>query len=62
MKRQFKFERASNRRYRRGAATIDYFLVLCVTLPLAGFIWRIVPQIIHLVYDFLCVTLTWPFL
>ena len=40
---------------RRGAATLDYVLVLGVILPLAAFLFRVGPQIIRLVYGMVCV-------
>ena len=47
---------------RRGAATIDYVLVMCIVLPLAAFLFRIGPRIIHSVYDVLTVLVASPFL
>ena len=48
-------------RSRRGAAAIDYVLVLGVILPLAGFLYKVGPKIINLVYDMICVLTAWPF-
>jgi hypothetical protein len=46
---------------RRGVAALDYVLVLGVILPLAVFLYRVVPRIIHLVYDMVTVLTVWPF-
>ncbi len=48
-------------RYRRGSAAIDYVLVLGIILPLAGFLYKVGPKIINLVYDMVCVLTAWPF-
>jgi hypothetical protein len=45
---------------RRGAATIDYLLVLCVVLPLAVIAVRIAPRLMLLVYEMFCVLIGWP--
>jgi hypothetical protein len=47
---------------RTGSATIDYFLLICIVLPLAAFILRIAPRAMHSVYDFLTVVVAWPVL
>jgi hypothetical protein len=47
---------------RRGSATIDYFLIICIVLPLAAFILRIAPRAMQSVYDLLTVVVAWPFL
>jgi hypothetical protein len=47
---------------RRGAATLDYVLVLGVILPLAAFLFRVCPQIIRLAYQMVCVLVSWPFM
>src|SRR5262245_13372526 len=47
---------------RRGSATIDYFLIIAIVLPLAAFILRIGPRAIQSVYDLLTVVVAWPFL
>jgi hypothetical protein len=51
----------TQRRLRRGIATLDYFLVLCVVLPLATFLFWIGPQIISSVYDMFTVIVAGPF-
>jgi hypothetical protein len=50
------------RRNRRGAATIDYFLLMAVVLPLATFMMQIAPRIMRSVYDLLTIVVSWPFL
>ncbi len=49
-------------RRRRGAAALDYVLVLGVILPLAAFLFRVGPMIIRLVYEMVCVLVSWPFM
>jgi len=49
------------KRRRRGAATIDYFLLIAVVLPLAAFMMQIAPRIMRSVYDLLTVVVSWPF-
>lgn len=46
---------------RRGAATIDYFLLMAVVLPLAVFMMQIAPRMMRSVYDLLTVVVSWPF-
>ena len=59
-------ERGSRPRWvlnrRQGSATIDYFLVIAVVLPLAAFLFRVAPRAMWLVYDLLTVTVAWPFM
>ena len=50
------------RRRRRGSATIDYFLIIAIVLPLTAFILRIAPRAIQSVYDLLTVVVAWPFM
>ena len=47
---------------RRGAATLDYVLVLCVCLPMAAFTLWAGPRIMNLVYQMICVLVSWPFM
>lgn len=54
--------RILGRSKRRGSATIDYFLVIAVVLPLAAFLFRVAPRAMWLVYDLLTVTVAWPFM
>ena len=54
--------RKAPRRSRRGAATLDYVLVLGVILPLVAFIMWIGPRIMQLVYEMICVMVSWPFM
>lgn len=49
-------------RTRRGAATLDYVLVLCVCLPMAAFTLWAGPRIMNLVYQMTCVLVSWPFM
>jgi len=49
-------------RGRKGVATLDYVLVLGVILPLAAFLLRVGPKIIRLVYEMVCVLVSWPFM
>ena len=46
---------------RAGLATVDYVLVIGVILPLMAFIMWIGPRIIRLVYEMVCVLISWPF-
>ena len=46
---------------RRGAAALDYILVLLVVMPLILFILRIAPRIMNLVYEMTSVLISWPF-
>ena len=52
--------RAKHRR--RGSATINYFPVMAVVLPLAAFMMKIAPRMMQLVYDLLTVVVSWPFM
>ena len=47
---------------RRGSATIDYFLIICIVLPLAALVLHFGPRAMHSVYDMLTVVVAWPFL
>ncbi len=49
-------------RKRRGSATIDYFLVVGVVLPLAAIVWWFGPRAIQAVYDMSTVVIAWPFM
>jgi len=49
-------------RRRRGAASLDYVLILGVILPMVAFIILKGRDLMRLVYEFLCVTVAWPFL
>lgn len=48
-------------RLRRGAATLDYALVLGATLPLAGLALYQSGRVIRAVYAFTCTFIVWPF-
>ena len=66
MGRQLKPTRKANapgrRGKRRGSATIDYFLLICIVVPLAAFILRIAPRAMQSVYDLMTVIVAWPFM
>jgi hypothetical protein len=49
-------------RRRRGSATIDYFLLICIVLPMAAFLLRVAPRMMQSVYDLLTVVVAWPFM
>ena len=47
---------------RRGAATLDYVLVLGVILPLATICIPMGIRLIRPVYEMICVLISWPFM
>ena len=47
---------------RRGAATLDYVLLLGVILPLMAFVVPTGKKIIQLAYEMTCTLIAWPFL
>ncbi|MDE0940206.1 MAG: hypothetical protein OSA43_09630 [Pirellulales bacterium] len=47
---------------RRGAATLDFALVLGVLLPIAAVVIGMGSRIMQLVYEMLAVFLAWPFM
>lgn len=49
-------------RARRGAATLDYVLLLAIVLPMAAFVLWASPRIMNLVYEMTCVLISWPFM
>ena len=49
-------------RVRRGAASLDYVLLLCVVLPMVAFTLWAAPRLMNLVYEMTCVLVSWPFL
>ena len=49
-------------RARRGAATLDYVLLLAIVLPMAAFVLWAGPRIMNLVYEMTCVLISWPFM
>ncbi len=53
--------RVSTRR-RAGVASLDYFLVIGVILPMAAFVMWAGPKIIRLAYEMVCVLVSWPFM
>jgi len=55
--------RQMNRRAeRRGVATLDYVLVLCVVFPMAALLLWIGPRTMLLVYEMIAVMVSWPFM
>ncbi len=48
--------------HRRGAASVDYVLILAVILPLVLMSIVASRQILGLAYEFLCVVVSWPFM
>ncbi|HTN76389.1 MAG TPA: hypothetical protein VL096_14120 [Pirellulaceae bacterium] len=57
-----KSTRAITRRARRGAATLDYVLVMGVVLPLATFVLWIAPRMMLRVYELLCLIVASPWM
>ena len=53
---------ARRRRARRGAAMLDYALILGVVMPMAGFVMWLAPRIISRVYEMNCTLVSWPFM
>ncbi len=47
---------------RRGAAALDYVLVMGVVLPLAALLFLVAPRMMNLVYEMTCVLISWPFM
>jgi|YNPMSStandDraft_1061717.scaffolds.fasta_scaffold09312_2 hypothetical protein len=47
---------------RRGAASLDYILVLCVVLPMVAFMMTVGREILWLTYEMLSTLITWPFM
>ncbi len=47
---------------RRGAATLDFVLVLGMLLPIAGLCVYLGGTIIKLAYEMICVLVSWPFM
>ncbi len=47
---------------RRGAASLDYILVLCVVLPMVAFMMTAGREILWLTYEMLSTLITWPFM
>jgi len=52
----------ANQRRRRGAASLDYMLVLGVILPLAVIVIPNGKRMIQLVYEMTTVLVSWPFM
>ncbi len=47
---------------RSGAASVDYVLILAFIIPLVGISIAMSRQIMGLVYEVLCVLVSWPFM
>ena len=45
---------------RKGQASLDYVLVICIILPLVAFMFVVVPRMIQLVYEMAVVTIGGP--
>lgn len=54
--------RRRTKRNRAGAASMDYFLVLAIIVPLAAFMTFVVPRIIRLVYEMTVTMVGMPFM
>ena len=52
----------SKSRGRRGAASLDYVLVLAVILPMIVFMMWSGPRIMRLAYDMVAMLVSWPFM
>ena len=51
-----------SRSQRRGVATLDYVLLICIVLPMAAMVLWAGPRIMNLVYEMTCVLVSWPFM
>jgi len=47
---------------RAGAASLDYFLVIGVILPMAAIVYSAGWKIMRLAYEMVCVLVSWPFM
>jgi len=47
---------------RQGLASLDYVLILAVILPMVAATITFGRQVMRLVYEFLCVLVSWPFM
>jgi hypothetical protein len=47
---------------RAGQASLDYVLILGVVLPMVAVIMWAGPRIMRLVYEMVCVLISWPFM
>ncbi|WP_197442670.1 hypothetical protein [Lignipirellula cremea] len=46
---------------RRGAASLDYVLLLGVVLPLIAFVYYLAPRMMNTVYQMTSILVSWPF-
>ena len=58
--REHRPRRKSGRR--RGLASLDYVLILAVILPMVALTMWMGPRIMRLVYEMVCVLISWPFM
>ena len=49
-------------RFRRGAAALDYVLVLGTALPITAMVYYLGTKMVRLVYEVTCVMISWPFM
>jgi len=56
-----RWQRRSARAVRRGSATLDYVLVICIVLPLASFVFWAAPRILNRVFEMSSALISWPF-
>jgi hypothetical protein len=62
MRRVYLRLRRSKPRRRAGASSLDYVLVLSVTVPLVAILMKMGTRIIQLAYEMVCVLISWPFM
>lgn len=60
--RTFQWRRRAAPARRRGAATLDYVLVLGVVMLLAGLTLYQSGRVMRAVYEFTCAFISWPFM
>jgi hypothetical protein len=54
--------RSRKARHRAGSGSLDYVLVLGVTLPLVAFLMKTGTRIVQLAYEMVSVLVSWPFM
>ena len=55
-------DKAGLRRYRTGAASLEYVLVLGASLPMMAMAYYYSMKIIRAVYEMTCALVCWPFM
>ena len=60
LKRWRSRSRAAGRR--KGAAALDYVLIVATILPMVVFVMWAGPRIMRLAYEMACVLISWPFM